>query len=219
MRQKDVFWESEADAWYERNHSACLQQRFGGDEPVSGAIVKIAASPEYAGKKLRILEVGCGEGGRLSWLAENLGAEVFGIEPSAKAVEQARACGVNAQRGTADMLPYEDASFDILVFGFCLYLCDQQDLFAIAREADRVLKSNAWVVIHDFFSPIPMRREYHHKPGVYSHKMDYRSLFAWHPSYTCYSHVLAQHGQPVFTDDPQEWVATSVMRKKALNGP
>jgi hypothetical protein len=48
--------------------------------------------------------------------------------------------------------------------------------------------------------------------------MDYRTLFCWHPAYTCYHHRVLHHGQGEYTDDPQEWVATSVIRKKAKEG-
>jgi ubiquinone/menaquinone biosynthesis C-methylase UbiE len=138
---------------------------------------------------------------------------VFGIEPSKKAVAEAVKRGVVAVQGTADFLPYENKSFDILIFGFCLYLCDQHDLFKIAHEADRVLKDDAWLIINDFYYPGSVARDYHHKPGVQSHKMDYRKLFEWHPSYVCYSHQLQQHGLHEFCDDPQEWVSVSTMRK------
>jgi len=106
--------------------------------------------------------------------------------------------------------------FDIVVFGFCLYLCDREDLFRIAQEADRVLKPDGWLIIHDFFAKTPTRREYHHKPGLFSYKMDYRRLFDWHPAYTCFSDELNHHGRREFTDDPQEWVATSVLRKRVV---
>lgn len=215
MKQKDIFLRSEADAWFERNQQSAAKRNFETDDPVTAATVEIAHLPEYADRheRIQILEIGCGEGRRLSWLSENLGADVFGVEPSAMAVEQACSRGVKAQRGTADNLPFEKAKFDILIFGFCLYLCDRQDLFRVAQEADRVLKPDAWLLINDFFAPTPVRREYHHKPGVFSYKMDYRALFDWHPAYTCYAHRLNHHGQSSFTDASQEWVATSVMRK------
>jgi SAM-dependent methyltransferase len=215
MNQKNVFLQSEADAWYLRNHQALANRDFANNDPVTTAIVEIANLPQYLGdkEKLQILEIGCGEGKRLAWLAENLSVEVFGIEPSSLAVRQACDNGIKALRGTADQLSFKDSTFDIVIFGFCLYLCDRQDLFRIAQEADRVLKTDAWLLINDFFAPTPVRREYHHKSGIFSYKMDYRTLFDWHPAYTCYSHRLNHHGNSSYTDNPQEWVAMSVMRK------
>jgi len=144
-----------------------------------------------------------------------MGLNCSGIEPSAKAVAVAQQLGLQVSQGTADALPYESGSFDVLIFGFCLYLCDRDDLFRIAQEADRVLKASAWVIIHDFFATTPLQREYHHFEGLFSYKMDYRKLFDWHPHYTCFAHEVHPHGTMGYTDDPNEWVATSVLRKKS----
>jgi ubiquinone/menaquinone biosynthesis C-methylase UbiE len=163
---------------------------------------------------LKVLEIGCGEANCLAWLAEHLDADVYGLEPSSKAVELAAKNGVNAEHGSADHRLFETGIFDVVIFGFCLYLCDREDLFKIAQEADRVLKKESWLVISDFFSPIPASRDYHHKQGVHSFKMDYRKLFDGHPAYTSYSYQLDDHDQRGFTDDTQEWVSTSVLRKK-----
>jgi len=214
-RQKEIFIASEADAWYERNREAVARQDLTQDS-ICRAVMEFAPSTNPKGAPLSILEVGCGEGLRLSWLASQLGAQVHGIEPSAKAVAAAQARGVDAQCGTADSLPFADASFDIVLFGFCLYLCDPEDLFRIAAEADRVLKAPSWLVVHDFFASAHSRRPYHHAEGVMSNKMDFRKLFDWHPAYTCYSHRLSAHGLLGFSDDPHEWVSTSILRKQSL---
>ena len=217
MKQKDIFLQSEGDAWFDRNRQAIAKRDFEHNDSIVAAILEIIANTSDNCESLHILEVGCGSGERLAWLSELLRCNVYGVDPSEKAVSQACMSRVTAQKGTAEELPFASSSFDILIFGFCLYLCDRQDLFRIAMEADRVLKPNAWLVIHDFFAQQPIKNEYYHKHGVYSYKMDYRSLFTGHPYYTCYSHRLDHHQKRQFTDDLHEWVATSVLRKKALH--
>jgi ubiquinone/menaquinone biosynthesis C-methylase UbiE len=214
MKQKEIFLGGEADEWCERNHQALQNIIFDLSDPVIESVSNISKRSEYVGESLNLLEIGCGEANRLAWLAEHLGADVLGLEPSSKAVELAGKKGVHVEHGTADHLPFESGSFDVVIFGFCLYLCDREDLFKIAQEADRVLKKESWLVISDFFSPIPASRDYHHKQGVHSFKMDYRKLFDGHPAYTSYSYQLDDHDQRGFTDDTQEWVSTSVLRKK-----
>jgi len=213
MKQKEIFLAGEADAWFERNHKILQGKIFDLSDPIIKIVSNISKRPEYVGKVLKVLEIGCGEANRLAWMVEHLGANTYGLEPSSKAVELARKKGVHAEHGSADNLPFESVSFDVVIFGFCLYLCDQDDLFIIAKEADRVLKKKSWLIIRDFFSPSPITCDYHHKKGVYSYKMDYRKLFSWHPSYTCFSHKLSDHGQEKISDNAQEWVATSVLRK------
>lgn len=213
--QKNIFLLSEADAWYERNHRATLEIDYAAD-PVAIATLECSKLTDsyVKAQKPRILEIGCGEGRRLAWIAEKLDAEVIGVEPSSLAVEQASIMGIEARLGTADSLPFDNAAFDIVIFGFCLYLCDRQDLFRIAQEADRVLKPESWLIINDFYSKTHSKRAYQHKKGVNTYKMDYREMFNWHPAFTCYDHRLAHHGKNGLTDDPEEWVATSIMRKK-----
>ena len=150
----------------------------------------------------------------MAWFVEHLGANVYGLEPSSKAVQLALKKGVHAEHESADYLPFESVSFDVVIFGFCLYLCDREDLFIIVQEADRVLRKSSWLVINDFFSMTPVRRDCYLKKGVYSFKMDYRKLFNWHPTYICYSHRLYDHNNHIeFTDDKQEWVSISVLKK------
>ncbi len=215
MTQKEIFLESEADAWLSRNY-ATLQARDFTRDPV---VMALASLPELSEKNpekhIRILEIGCGSGHRLAHLQKYFPVDVEGIEPSQKAVDLSRSAGVSITRGTADSLPYQNSDFDIVIFGFCLYLCDRSDLFTIASEADRVLRDKGWLVIHDFYSPFPIQREYHHKGGIQSYKMDYRKLFDWHPAYTCTNHSILAHGKDIYTDDCNDWVATSVLRKQS----
>lgn len=210
MTQKAVFLESEGDAWFRRNARALAAADLPGSDPL--LLELLALLPEDA-SETRVLEIGCGDGTRLGWLREHRGVDAHGVDPSADAVDAARARGVDARQGTADALPFDSASFDIVCFGFCLYLCDRGDLFRIAAEADRVLANPGWLGILDFYSPYPLKREYHHYAGLYSYKMDYRTLFTWNPVYTCFTHRVLDHAHHGMTDDPTQWVGVSVLRK------
>jgi ubiquinone/menaquinone biosynthesis C-methylase UbiE len=213
VKQRDIFLQSEGNAWFKRNAVAAPTRGLPESDPLLAEIRNLSG---VSLSNAKILEIGCSDGVRLQWLNENLGCDCRGLEPSAEAVDAARARGVLAQQGTAEELPYHDQMFDIVMFGFCLYLCDREDLFRIACEADRVLKDPGWLLILDFYSPTPAKREYHHVRGLFSYKMDYRSLFTWNPAYTCYSHRIRHHEHDGYTDDPSEWVATSVLRKSAV---
>ena len=121
-------------------------------------------------------------------------AECYGIDPSDKAVAAARANGINAQQGTADTLPFDSQSTDVLILGFCLYLCYSEDFFSIGHEADRVLRSPGWLVIMDFHSRMAQAKNYHHREGLNSYKIDYRKLFSWHTNYECINHKIRLNG-------------------------
>jgi SAM-dependent methyltransferase len=212
-KQKDIFLLTEGDAWFERNFQVVQSTVDWENDPVVKCVNHCIESTSSDCNVL--LEIGCGTGSRLQWLQKNAHVECYGIDPSAKAISVSRESGVNAIRGTADSIAFPDESFDFVVFGFCLYLCDRDDLFNIASEAYRVLKKESWLIVHDFYSKTPIRRAYHHREGLYSYKMDYRSIFDWHPDFTCLHHEVRHHKSLCLTDEADEWVATSVLRKCA----
>jgi len=208
-KQKDIFLDTEGDNWFLRNRQA-LEANDAKTDPLLNEILKI--SPPHKNNKVKIIEVGCGNGKRLKEL-QTLGYEVSGIDPSKIAVEDALKKGVLARIGTADELPFIDNSFDILVFGFCLYLCDREDLFKIAAEANRVLKSPGNLFILDFYSKNEIANDYHDLDEIKSYKMDYRKLFDWHPNYSLVKQVVGSHHGFQSTDDKNEWISISVLRK------
>jgi ubiquinone/menaquinone biosynthesis C-methylase UbiE len=206
--QRDAFLLSEGDAWLDRNKAA-LKSRDWSQDPVCAKVATLAP----AGRSSTVMEIGCGDGSRLHYLAEHFGYRVFGIDPSEKAVSAARERGVQAQRATADTLPFADGSFNVVIFGFCLYLCDDGDLFRIAAEADRVLANPGWLLILDFEARAPVYRPYQHLAGIASRKMDYKSMFLWHPAYSLASHEKFHHMTRQWTDEPEEWISLVCLRK------
>lgn len=209
MRQKDIFLCSEGDAWFSRNRQATSSRKLPDDDILIQEILSIPMQMHGA----KLLEIGCGDGTRLEWMRDNLGVNCWGVDPSAQAVSAGKARGLKIRQGTADDLPFDDGSFDIVIFGFCLYLCDREDLFRIANAADRVLRMPGWLLILDFFSSNSYSNNYHHCPEVLSYKMDYRSLFTWHPNYECLTHKVRHHHNLIYTDDKGEWISVSVLRK------
>lgn len=133
-----------------------------------------------------VLEIGCADGWRLNNLFNQYKCKSTGIDPSMLAI------GVGLQKypylkleeGMASELPYDNNSFDTVIFGHCLYLCDNQDLFKIAYQADRVLAEDGHMIILDFYPKVP---HYNINVDNYltkTYKMDYSEMFSWHPSYT-----------------------------------
>ena len=39
------------------------------------------------------------------------------------------------------------------------------------------------------------------------------SMFNWHPSYVITDHVMRHHATNEYTDDKQEWVAATILRR------
>jgi ubiquinone/menaquinone biosynthesis C-methylase UbiE len=144
-----------------------------------------------------VLEIGCGAGERLAAINQQWQSSCCGVDPSKAAVEHARKsfAGLTFEVGTADILPFSPYQFDLVIFGFCLYLIDPADYFAVAREADRVLKDRGLLIIYDFSSPVPYANRYQHREGVMSRKMDWSKMFTWNPAYSLVSrHLVSADG-------------------------
>lgn len=128
-------------------------------------------------------------------------------------IKNANILGVTAKVGTAEKLSFPDSSFDTLVFEFFLYLYDRGEPFLISSEADPGLKDESYLIDYEFFSPTSRTILYLHNKGVFTHKRDYGKLFNWNPNYLEVLHQITSHKSDSLSNDPEEWVAISVIKK------
>ena len=65
----------------------------------------------------KVLDLGCGEGELLGWLAQNKGVEARGVEISGAKVQRAIARGVSVYQGDIDqgLADYPDGAFDYVI--------------------------------------------------------------------------------------------------------
>lgn len=65
----------------------------------------------------KVLDLGCGEGELLQWLAENKGVDARGVEISGARVQRAIARGVSVYQGDIDqgLADYPDGAFDYII--------------------------------------------------------------------------------------------------------
>ena len=111
------------------------------------------AAPYVAGKD--VLEVGCGTGLILRRLAEGARRAV-GVDVSPKMLERARARGLEVVEGDATALPFDDASFDVVVS--FKTLPHVPDLSRALREMARVLRpTRDAVMIVELYNPTSLR--------------------------------------------------------------
>jgi len=205
MDQKIEFLSGEGDAWLERNR-VTLER--GSNDYLSKLLHSAGARPTS------VLEIGCSNGRKLAAICAEFQCRGTGIDPSSRAISEGRALNPNLKLevASADSLPFEAGAFDLVVFGFCLYLCDRKDLFRIAAEADRCLSDGGMLAITDFMPPFAYRNRYSHREGLFSFKFDYRKLFLWNPSYHECALCLGPRGDSG-SSEPDDRVATALLRK------
>jgi len=176
MKQSEIFSETEGDAWYERN---VLKDRWSND-PVLRITQELGITP------IRILEYGCADGVRLAAYKSLYPRCVgIGVDPSRAAVADGKIkTGVGLRIGRAVDTFISPGTANLIIYGFCLYVCDPEDYFAIASVGDAQLADEGHLVIHDFLPDHSHSVAYKHDTRITTRKMDFSKLWLAHPNYT-----------------------------------
>jgi len=131
--------------------------QYPGEELIRFVARNYYGAPDRA--KVRALELGCGPGANL-WFLARQGFAFAGLDGSASAVAQAAErldaeCPGWRERGEVrggdiQALPYADASFDLVIDHEAVYCNPFEASVAIYREAARVLKPGGMIFVRTF---------------------------------------------------------------------
>lgn len=193
MKQAQYFYHGGGTAWLERNRDKLT----GENDPVMEALAKAKINPNS------VLEIGCSNGWRLKLLEKKYKCATTGVEPTPLTAG-------NILRGMAHNLPINQLTFDLVIYGWCLYLCDREDLFQITAEGDRVLQEDGYLLIYDFHPEFPHKRKYKHRENLFSFKMDHSKLWLANPSYSLYRRYM--HGAS------NDQTSVTVLKKNSEKG-
>lgn len=222
---KELVLESEGDAWFERNKDVIEN---GGNTEWNVAegcrlFSDILQNMNIFQERVEtVLEIGCSFGYNLMYLNKKYPWKYTGIDPSVKAVEygnqlsEKNKLNVSLVRGTADELPFEDESFDIVLLGFCMYNLDRKYIYKTISEIDRVVRTNGLVAVWDFDTRIPYKRENIHSKYLPTYKFDVVNLFCGNPQYTLIEKRSFSHLGRAFRSDIQERCALEVFYKEKI---
>lgn len=120
--------------------------RFMGrySEPLADRLVDLVE----VRRGMRALDVGCGPGVLTARLVDRLGADrVVALDPSPPFVAAARArCpGADVRQGTAEQLPFDDGSFDVVLANLVVhFMSDPVTGLAEMGRVGRVVAATVW---------------------------------------------------------------------------
>ena len=213
--QRDAFVAEEGNKYFDRN-----ERNLKSPTTVRKYVTERIAHHIAPGGIFRVLEIGCSSGGNLAALSKLVSIDCFGIDPSGDAVRTGKEAYPNfdLRVGSADSLPFDDASMDIVWFGFCLYLIDRALLHRVVAEADRVVKDGGCIAIHDFDPDAPCVRPYKHYHGLHSYKMNYSGLFLSDPAYSLAEKTTFTHDGINWTSEAQERLGLWICRRNIQLG-
>jgi len=122
---------------------------------IDRANISALRSVELERSSARVLDVGCGQGAsllqfvKLGFAASNL----TGIDNSAERIDKARSVlpAAEFEVGSAESLPFDSASFDLVFESTMLGTLESQSLLeSIAREMIRVTRSGGYIMLTDW---------------------------------------------------------------------
>lgn len=193
MGQEAVFLNKEGDEWFNRNYIKVEEAK--DRDPIFTMTNILGIKPA------KIIEVGCSNGWRLDAYKRRFPeCECSGFDPSAEAVKTGKIRYPDLHLIVAGAAQSEISlgGCDLLIFGFCLYLCDRNDLSMIVGDHDTCLDDGGHLVIHDFDPDHPHKVPYHHVPGLFSYKMDYSKLWLVNPAYSLVTKTKLSDGTAVW---------------------
>jgi len=215
MNQNKIFLEGEGDLWFNRNRSKIAEGDAACEPDVRFIIDTLLP---FRDEIRMILKIGCSNGWKIKSLAKSFDAIGCGIDPSASAIASGNSgtekSKIKLSQGSSHRLPYQDNEFDLVYFGFCLYLCDRSQLLQSIAEADRVLRPGGFVVVTDFDPGSARKRSFLSKPGLFSFKQDYSRIFIESNGYYLVEKHSFSHTVASFDNKPNERVSTQILYKE-----
>ncbi len=220
---KTEYLQFEGDNYFERNLEKNQQREATlGAQLLYGFISSQMRGGGYSPQGKKMLEIGCCYGYNLAYFYDKCGFSCYGVEPSGKAIRYGKQLfnnKVEFLQGTADELKYKDKFFDVVMVGTCLYQVDRALLRRTLSEIDRVVADGGFLVISDFDTPVPCKRENKHNQLTPTYKDNYGDMFLRFP----YKYTLIEkktylfNGAFIFSDDIQERMSTQILYKEKGN--
>lgn len=209
--QERIFLDGEGDSWFERNREKLGD--ISDDFPIE--TIKRVLSP-FNESIVNILEIGCSNGAKLNDLCTFFNATGYGIDPSEKAITigEREFPTLKLSVGTAQDIEHRNESFDLVYFGFCLYLLDRNAVLRAVAESDRVLRAGGFLAILDFEPSGRRQNPYHHLQGVTTFKNSYAEFFTAGGHYYLIAKDSLTNETRQFSPDRDERVTINVLFKE-----
>ena len=215
---KQQILRSEGNKYFERNKNSIPE----GNASIGFQLaIDFLRNIGFYGKDITLVEIGCCYGYNLDYATKKLGGvKCIGIEPSEEAIKYGKAKfsseSVQLIQGTSDNLEIDTDTVDVVVCGFCLYTVERAQLLKTIAEIDRILKERGFIIIYDFDTPLPYKRENIHNKLVPVYKVDLASLIISNPQYTLVEKKSYSHSGTVFVEEIQERCAINIIYKEKI---
>lgn len=214
IKQKDIFKQTEADNYHNRNKNSKPDIKNSYDLKV----IKETLIP-FSNDIECILELGCGDGTKLNYLSKLFNAKGYGVDLSNLAIRDA---SVNFPdlilfNNSADEKLFDRNQMDLIFLGFFLYVLDREDLYGVMSNVDYYLRDGGFLVILDFDYGNKIKVPYKHNDNIKTYKSDYSQIFLSSGHYHLVRKDSYSHQSSIFSTDPSNRISISVLYKNQEN--
>lgn len=215
MNQDTHFLQGEGDAWFRRNRDYMLAQSddwISHDVPLR--MLRARPVPMEA-----VLELGCSFGRRLDMLTRMGAQRCVGTDASAAAISEGASLYPGLDLRHALITEPVGETFDLVIVNFVLHWVGRASLSRAIAAIDCAVKPGGHLILGDFLPDRPIRRDYAHKPGLFTYKQDYAACFTALGLYGEIERRIFDHDDPAHPEvapdaiDPQRRGACVLLRK------
>lgn len=198
MNQDTQFLQGEGDAWYRRNRGGLLRET----DEWAGHDVPLRLLRARGGSWGSVLELGCSLGRRLDVLSRAGTTRAVGTDASAEAIAEGSRRYPSLDLRHALISTPIGETFDLVIVNFVLHWVDRSSLASTVAAIDSAVRREGHLLLGDFLPDRPVRRDYAHKPGLYTYKQDYSSCFTALGLYEELERRVFDHDDPTHPERP-----------------
>ena len=174
MKNRNYFLNKGGDDYFRRSIYGLHKSDYNRDP-----VIKLIKELKY--NIANLIEIGCGDGARLSFIQNKFKIDAYGIDPSRSAIRNTKHFKSHCKIGTADNIPFVNKKFDLVLFGQSMMYFDDDLLPKIVSETFKILNNKSYILINDFYSKKIQYKTYKHYKKIKIRKMDNSKIFSWHP--------------------------------------
>ena len=160
-----------------KNH---LRNRKGRIEVASKSHPIVIGVRKIRNRPKKILEIGCSTGFILERIRQLTNAHCFGLDTSAMAIKEGKKIFPKLRlfHGEFSSHKLNKKKYDLIIFGFFLFMVPPKDVFELFSKAHNSLKENGHIIIYDFESKKKLiKKNYKYSKFVKVHKWDFKKFF------------------------------------------